>query len=251
MYRPAGTTTWIQGPGPLSARTTTIPELLNGATYDVGVFATSTDGTASTLATTTVTLPATPPAAPTLNATPGGPGTGQIVLSWTKPADGGSPITGYLVQCRPTGSTPWTAYPASGLGTSLAVTGLQSGTPYECEVAAVNANGVGSWSAFAEATPPPVTPTTGPTTTAPTTTQPTTTGPTTTTAEPPSTVTVPASTTTVQSTTTIQPAPTSTGGDGSLARTGFDGVSLSLTGLALVGGGLALVMAARRRRSSR
>jgi len=251
MYRPAGTTTWIQGPGPLSARTTTIPELLNGATYDVGVFATSTDGTASTLATTTVTLPATPPAAPTLTATPGGAGSGQIVLSWTKPADGGSPITGYLVQCRPTGSTPWTAYPASGLGTSLAVTGLQSGTPYECEVAAVNANGVGSWSAFAEATPPPVTPTTGPTTTAPTTTQPTTTGPTTTTAEPPSTVTVPASTTTVQSTTTIQPAPTSTGGDGSLARTGFDGVSLSLTGLALVGGGLALVMAARRRRSSR
>ena len=65
MYRPTGTTTWIAGPGPLSARTTTIPGLINGTTYDVGVFATSTDGTASTLATTTVTpvrqyVPVTP-----------------------------------------------------------------------------------------------------------------------------------------------------------------------------------------------
>ena len=63
MYRPTGTTTWIAGPGPLSARTTSIPGLTNGTTYDVGVFATSTDGTASTLATTTVT-PVGPPGGP-------------------------------------------------------------------------------------------------------------------------------------------------------------------------------------------
>ncbi len=55
VYRPTGTTTWIAGPGPLSARVTTIPGLVNGTGYDVGVFATSTDGTASTLAITTVT----------------------------------------------------------------------------------------------------------------------------------------------------------------------------------------------------
>ena len=65
MYRPTGTTSWIAGPGPLSARTTSIPGLTNGTGYDVGVFATSTDGTASALATTTVTpvrqyVPVTP-----------------------------------------------------------------------------------------------------------------------------------------------------------------------------------------------
>jgi len=100
-------------------------------------------------------LQSVPPEAPTLTATPGGPGTGQIVLSWTKPVDGGSPITSYLVQCRTTGSDTWTAYSASGLGTPLTVTGLQPGTLYQCEVAAVNANGAGPWSASAEAIPPP------------------------------------------------------------------------------------------------
>jgi len=60
MYRPTGTTTWIQGPGPLAGRVTTIPGLTNGTSYDVGVFATSTDGTPSALATTTV-IPLGPP----------------------------------------------------------------------------------------------------------------------------------------------------------------------------------------------
>ena len=55
MYRPAGTTEWITGPGPLTARTAMIPELTNGTTYEVGVFAISADGTPSLVGATTAT----------------------------------------------------------------------------------------------------------------------------------------------------------------------------------------------------
>jgi len=221
VFRPAGTTTWIAGPGPLSARTTTIPGLTNGTTYEIGVFAVSTDGTASVLGTTTVT-PSGPPAAPTLAATPGGPGTGQIALIWTKPDDGGSPITSYQVRCRTTRSGTWVAYPTSGLGTSLTVTGLRPGTPYECQVAAVNAHGAGPWSASAAATPPPaVTPTPAPSPTTPAVTPAT------------------------------APSPARTSGSAApLAFTGFDALLLLLAAASFLGGGLAVVLTTRRRRSS-
>lgn len=161
VYRPTGTPGWIAGPGPLTARTTMIPELVNGTTYDVGVFAVSTDGTTSLLGTTTVT-PAGPPTAPTVTAQPGGPGTGEITLTWTRPSDEGSPITGYQVQCRPTGTTTWTDQPTTGVGRSLTVTGLSPGVAVECQVAAVNAVGAGPWSE-ADAVTPPLAPTPSPT----------------------------------------------------------------------------------------
>jgi hypothetical protein len=215
VYRPTGTTTWITGPGPLSARVTTIPGLVNGTAYDVGVFAVSTDGTASVLGTTTVT-PSGLPAAPTLTAHPGRPGTGQIALTWTTPGDGGSPITSYQVKCRATGSSTWTEYPTSGLETSLTVAGLRPGTPYECQVAAVNANGAGAGSATAEATPPEaVTPTPTPSPTG-----------------------------------TTPPSSTAARSSGPLGFTGFDGLFLMLAAGSLLGAGVALVLATRRRRAS-
>ena len=69
MYRPAGTMQWITGPGRLSARTAMIPELTNGTTYEVGVFAVSTDGTSSLVGSATATplsaaVPTTPPTTP-------------------------------------------------------------------------------------------------------------------------------------------------------------------------------------------
>ena len=55
MYRPKGTQRWVSGPLWLSARTTTVPGLTNGRTYELGVFARSTDGTTSQTGITTVT----------------------------------------------------------------------------------------------------------------------------------------------------------------------------------------------------
>ena len=222
MYRPTGTTTWLAGPGPLSARVTTIPGLTNGTTYDVGVLAVSTDGTATVLGTTTVT-PSGLPAAPTLTAHPGGPGTGKIALTWTKPDDGGSPITSYQVKCRTTRSSTWTSYPASGLGRSLTVTGLRPGTPYECQVAALNANGAGPSSAQAEATPPAaVTPTPVPSSATPA----------------------------AAASATGASSATAAGSAGPMAFTGFDALLFVLVAVSLLGGGLVLVVSTRRRRGS-
>ena len=152
VYRPTGTGAWTTGPGPLSGRITTLPDLTNGTIYDVGVFATSTDGTASVVGATTVT-PSGLPAAPPLTATDDGPANGHVALTWTAPDANGNALTGYQVQCRPTGTATWTDEPTAGLGTSLTATGLAPGTPVECRVAAVNANGPGPWSTPATATP--------------------------------------------------------------------------------------------------
>jgi hypothetical protein len=67
VYRPVGTAAWTAGPANLSARTTTIPGLVNGTTYEFGVFATWGDGTASELGTTRAApaAPATPTPTPT------------------------------------------------------------------------------------------------------------------------------------------------------------------------------------------
>jgi len=47
VYRPVGTAEWTPGPNFLSARTTIIPGLKNGTEYEIGVYATATDGVAS------------------------------------------------------------------------------------------------------------------------------------------------------------------------------------------------------------
>ena len=212
MFRPNGTTAWLAGPGPLAGRTTLLPGLINGTTYDIGVLATSTDGTPGVLATGSAT-PSGPPAAPILSASPGGPGTGQIALTWTTPSDGGAPITGYQVQCRVAGASTWTAEPTSGLATSLTVTGLQPATAYECQVAAVNANSAGPWSASASSTsPPPASPPVTPTT------------------EP------------------AAASDASSSGGGQLASTGSDLGVLLLLGLSLVAVGFVLAASGRQRR---
>ena len=47
MFRPVGTTQWFNGPGPISGRTTMIPELTPGTRYELGVFALAADGSTS------------------------------------------------------------------------------------------------------------------------------------------------------------------------------------------------------------
>lgn len=64
VYRPQGTDQWFVGPTLLSARTTLIPGLTGGTTYEIGVFATWGDGVSSPIGITTVTPTATTP--PTL-----------------------------------------------------------------------------------------------------------------------------------------------------------------------------------------
>ena len=84
-------------------------------------------------------------------------GTGQVTLSWTPGADGGSPLTSQ--QITVTGGT--TAVPTvtvAANATTATVTGLTNGTTYTFQVQGINAIGTGA-TATATATPvaaPPV-----------------------------------------------------------------------------------------------
>ncbi|XP_038047566.1 titin-like, partial [Patiria miniata] len=76
----------------------------------------------------------------------------QITISWSpSESDGGSPITGYIIEKKETSSTRWTkAHRDSVTGTTLTVKDLIEGNEYEFRVAAVNKAGTGPFSAPSE-----------------------------------------------------------------------------------------------------
>lgn len=110
------------------------------AVSDVGVGAPSPEESARS---------SVPPAAPSLSATTG---KGQVTLTWTVPADGGSPITGYAIY-RATSTGAETLLQTVSAGTSYVDTGVNGGTTYYYEVAAVNRDGTGARSAEVAAKP--------------------------------------------------------------------------------------------------
>jgi hypothetical protein len=85
------------------------------------------------------------------------PGDGQVTLDWSAPAaEGTSPITGYVIRYRPSGTLAWATFPdGASTATTSTVTGLANGTRYTFRVAAGNAAGSGPWSAPVRATPRP------------------------------------------------------------------------------------------------
>jgi hypothetical protein len=120
---------------------------------------TYTDGkgtaeTATSPATTAVTVPVTVPDAPGIGQVTAG--NGEATVAWTAPAsDGGDAITGYVVEVAGAGGTPIGEPRAVAAGaTQLRVTGLTNGTAYTFRVRAVNSVGEGAWSASSA----PVTP---------------------------------------------------------------------------------------------
>jgi len=99
------------------------------------------------------------PAAPT--AVSASPGNGSATVSWSAPADGGSPITSYTITPYE-GSTaqPATTVSGSPPPTSTTITGLTNGASYTFTVSATNAVATGQASTpsnpvVPSATPPP------------------------------------------------------------------------------------------------
>lgn len=88
------------------------------------------------------------PAAPVLSATAG---TASVSLSWTVPADGGSPITGYNVY-RGVAAGTETLLVSLGVVTTYVDTTAVTGTTYYYVVTAVNAEGESVWSNEVSAT---------------------------------------------------------------------------------------------------
>ncbi|MFM8891483.1 MAG: FG-GAP-like repeat-containing protein [Planctomycetia bacterium] len=85
---------------------------------------------------------AIPPDAPTVRRAVAGDG--LVSLSWTPPAfDGGSAITGYVIEYRTKATAAWKQVPVAGAVTAVDLAGLANGTGYRFRVFAVNAAGRG------------------------------------------------------------------------------------------------------------
>ena len=149
----AQTATTITGSPPVTS--TTVTGLANGSTYTFTVAATNANGSGLASAPSA----AVTPTAPTVPGPPTGvtatAGNGAAVVSWTAPANGGSPITSYRITPY-LGAVPQPATTITGSppATSTTVTGLTNGSAYTFTVTATNAVGSGAESAPSAAVTP-------------------------------------------------------------------------------------------------
>lgn len=83
-----------------------------------------------------------------LNLTSSSPSTGTVTLNWNTPLDaGGSAITGYLIQRKQLLDPTWTNVKTTGLVSTYNDTSLTSGQTYYYQIAAVNGQGQGEFTA--------------------------------------------------------------------------------------------------------
>ena len=125
----------------------TIGDLVNETSYTFTVAAVNGVGESVQSERSGQVLPKAParaPFAPEIGTATGLSGSAN--LTWTPPSsDGGSPVTGYRVTAfnSATGLQTGAVRTAPATATSLLVSGLVNGTPYDFEVRAVNAIGTG------------------------------------------------------------------------------------------------------------
>ncbi len=148
----AQTTTTVTGsPAPTSA---TVTGLTANTAYTFTVQASNTSGPGPVSAASNSVTPGqlSAPAAPTgVSANPAG---SQALMSWTAPANGGSPITSYTITPF-IGSTAQTPVQVnSGSATAATVSGLTNGVSYTFTVAATNSIGTGAASSATNAVVP-------------------------------------------------------------------------------------------------
>ena len=157
-------------PSVATALTCTVTGLANGTAYTFKVTATNLIGTSSDSPTSDAVTPEAP-AAPTAPEAPAAPtvvaGDGSLAVSWLAPADGGSPITGYVATAQkvapalPVGPSRkykvLVADPScSSAALSCTISGVTNGDEYVVSVVATNDVGSSDASPGSD----PVTPTT-------------------------------------------------------------------------------------------
>ena len=135
------------------ATSTTVTGLTNGQTYTFTVYATNAQGNGQASAASNAVTPTAPTAPGQPTSVTATPGNASAVVSWTAPANGGSPITSYTVTAfiGSTAQSPTTVVSGSPPATSTTVTGLTNGQTYTFTVYATNAVGNSSPSAASNA----------------------------------------------------------------------------------------------------
>ena len=136
-----------------SVTTVIVGSLTNGTSYRFDVTATNAIGTSP--AASANATPAGPPGPPT--AVSAAAGNAQATVTWTAPADNGSPLTGFMVTPYVNGAaqTPTSVAPTV---TGTTIGSLSNGTTYTFAVTATNAIGTspaGTSGAVTPAAPPP------------------------------------------------------------------------------------------------
>ena len=144
----AGDDSWTEASVAADTLSHTLEDLTNGTTYDIRIAAANTAGT-STWTTLTATPeqpePEQPDAPQDLTVTPGD---GSLALAWAAPAsDGGSPVTGYIIEHKETsaGDDSWTEASAAADARSHTLEDLTNGTTYDIRIAAANTAGTSTW----------------------------------------------------------------------------------------------------------
>ena len=137
-------------PGNLTASGTaspiTIYGLTNGVSYSFTITAINGVGTGAASAASNLVTPLGVPGAPVIGSAMAG--NGSATVSFTAPANnGGSIITGYMVDCGG-------GHTATGLSSPITVSGLTNGTAYSCTVTATNGMGTGAASAASNVVTP-------------------------------------------------------------------------------------------------
>lgn len=123
---------------PVTSGASTSPVPLNVGDNTLTVVVSAAGGGTQTY-TLTVTRIAVPDTPTGVSATPGVPGSGQVLVSWAEPANNGSAITAYTVTGSPSGHcTP------SPPTTSCLLEGLPNATQYSFTVTATNGVGPGT-----------------------------------------------------------------------------------------------------------
>ena len=137
-----------------STTTYTVTGLMNNMSYSFEVRAVNIHGPGESSAAIKA-MPGVVPDAPVLNAIPES-NTDRVNLSWTKPAEGSSEITGYEFSYGKTGgyTQRWIPVPQSGsLPDSYTIVGLPYNIQHTFEVRALNEIGAGASSLQQTATP--------------------------------------------------------------------------------------------------
>ena len=139
------TISWTEASGTdlgATARSHQITGLTNGTLYDVRVRAVNSAGNGNWATDSgTPAVPVTVPGAPTIDSITSG--NGRLTVNWRPPAsDGGSAITGYLVEWKLSTATSWPGTADKGASDrSHRITGLTNESLYDLRVTARNAVG--------------------------------------------------------------------------------------------------------------